>query len=534
MLEKCTFLGSRVSSSSWHAAELAALLFAEYMASPRFHGDILDTITTVCVTVFTQNRRLPRKIWSSCRYLLVQRVLYRTIECGVAALCATGPVFCRDALVLFYAMPLAQEYRLSSCWLTRVLSLLTRVFYPGVLQRVVNCFDLPFMYDSTSYRSAALSGSCSNGISGSNHPSSATSQAYAGAKETRSGFSFSKPAPATATGGSSSSSNISSSTADEFGHVPPVYRDSTRFYRYSYDVHTAYAVLAAGFIPDVTRSIMEHIEWAMLFAQERGKATSSWRLPKQYLAVMSGQCVRNALVYGARIAGAYVGRAASREATGSTIFWCEHVSLAVSLIPISLLSQFTMLWVNNALERVRPATAEDEMEDRREQEEAQQQQPYDHAEGGTGGDDGGIPASELSPNHRNVNYYEVLGVDDDAPQAEIKKSYRRLALQYHPDRVAKDSAAQQENNAKMTLINEAYHTLIDNDRRARYDSLRHLPDLSKVVNYVRGMALVPTVAAATGLVASLYMMTGILIHTQYTALFRQFTSPGLGPFNFAM
>ena len=63
------------------------------------------------------------------------------------------------------------------------------------------------------------------------------------------------------------------------------------------------------------------------------------------------------------------------------------------------------------------------------------------------------------------NYYDILGVDKDATDKDIKQAYRRLARQYHPD-VNKNDAAAEE---KFKEINEAYSVLSDEDSRKKYD-----------------------------------------------------------------
>jgi curved DNA-binding protein len=62
------------------------------------------------------------------------------------------------------------------------------------------------------------------------------------------------------------------------------------------------------------------------------------------------------------------------------------------------------------------------------------------------------------------DYYQILGVDRDASDADIKKSYRKLARQYHPD-VSKDVAAEE----KFKEVNEAYDVLKDEEKRQAYD-----------------------------------------------------------------
>jgi molecular chaperone DnaJ len=68
------------------------------------------------------------------------------------------------------------------------------------------------------------------------------------------------------------------------------------------------------------------------------------------------------------------------------------------------------------------------------------------------------------------DYYEVLGVDKGANDEEIKKAFRRLARQFHPD-VNKDNPKEAE--AKFKEINEAYNVLNDPQKRAAYDQFGH-------------------------------------------------------------
>ncbi|HSO26539.1 MAG TPA: J domain-containing protein [Anaerolineales bacterium] len=65
------------------------------------------------------------------------------------------------------------------------------------------------------------------------------------------------------------------------------------------------------------------------------------------------------------------------------------------------------------------------------------------------------------------DYYKILGVESQASAEEIKRAYRKLALQYHPDRNPGDSAAEE----KFKEVNEAYQVLSDAEKRARYDQL---------------------------------------------------------------
>lgn len=60
------------------------------------------------------------------------------------------------------------------------------------------------------------------------------------------------------------------------------------------------------------------------------------------------------------------------------------------------------------------------------------------------------------------DFYKTLGIDKGASQEEIKKAFRKLAHQYHPDKEGGDEA-------KFKEINEAYQVLGDEKKRAQYD-----------------------------------------------------------------
>ncbi len=67
------------------------------------------------------------------------------------------------------------------------------------------------------------------------------------------------------------------------------------------------------------------------------------------------------------------------------------------------------------------------------------------------------------------DYYEVLGVARDASEAELKKAYRKLAMEHHPDRNPGDSVAEE----KFKELSEAYAVLSDTPKRRTYDQFGH-------------------------------------------------------------
>ena len=68
-----------------------------------------------------------------------------------------------------------------------------------------------------------------------------------------------------------------------------------------------------------------------------------------------------------------------------------------------------------------------------------------------------------------ADYYKVLGVSAKADDAEIKKAYRKLAMQHHPDRNPGDAEAER----KFKEVSEAYEVLKDAEKRAAYDQFGH-------------------------------------------------------------
>jgi len=75
----------------------------------------------------------------------------------------------------------------------------------------------------------------------------------------------------------------------------------------------------------------------------------------------------------------------------------------------------------------------------------------------------------MANNNNKRDYYEVLAVTRTATEDEIKKSYRRLAIQFHPDRNPGDRQAED----KFKEVNEAYQVLSDTEKRAQYDRFGH-------------------------------------------------------------
>jgi molecular chaperone DnaJ len=81
-----------------------------------------------------------------------------------------------------------------------------------------------------------------------------------------------------------------------------------------------------------------------------------------------------------------------------------------------------------------------------------------------------------------ADYYDILGVTPQATDAELKKAFRTLAMQYHPDRNQGDKQAEE----RFKEVNEAYAVLSDPDKRAHYDRFGTAPGTGSSSNFDAG------------------------------------------------
>lgn len=79
-------------------------------------------------------------------------------------------------------------------------------------------------------------------------------------------------------------------------------------------------------------------------------------------------------------------------------------------------------------------------------------------------------AQVLLKRSKQKDYYKVLDVKRDADERTIKRAYRQLTKQHHPDKAISQGVTKEEAEKKMAAINEAYEVLSDPELKARYDS----------------------------------------------------------------
>src|SRR5678816_718293 len=99
------------------------------------------------------------------------------------------------------------------------------------------------------------------------------------------------------------------------------------------------------------------------------------------------------------------------------------------------------------------------------------------------------------------DYYSVLGVNRDASEEDIKKSYRRMAMKFHPDRNSTDKDSEE----KFKECKEAYEILTDARKRAAYDQYGHagVDQAAAFGAGARGGAAIDAVAATPAATALL-------------------------------
>ena len=108
------------------------------------------------------------------------------------------------------------------------------------------------------------------------------------------------------------------------------------------------------------------------------------------------------------------------------------------------------------------------------------------------------------------DYYDILGLSKSASESEIKSSYRKLAMKYHPDRNPGDKKAEE----KFKEISESYEILKDPQKKAAYDQFGHAA--FSTIHATRSGKPMPQCAACSGARDVGVMPGWVLISSNHT------------------
>ena len=92
----------------------------------------------------------------------------------------------------------------------------------------------------------------------------------------------------------------------------------------------------------------------------------------------------------------------------------------------------------------------------------------------------------MNESHKD-NYYEILGVNENASQEEIKKNFRKLSMKWHPDK----NPGNHEAEEKFKTISQAYDILSDKDKKKEYDFSRKF-GLNPLKSIIISILLLPS------------------------------------------
>ncbi|CAD2215072.1 DnaJ domain containing protein, putative [Angomonas deanei] len=471
-----------------HGVQLSALLFLEYLGSGTFRGDMAEAVCDFSALLPLLRSRSMKSIQSlTLMYasMLRDRFLFRAMECAVASACVYGTNFTKDAVVFHYLLPLIQEYRFSRSFVTRTLRAVGRVCYPAFLRRMV--FGPPA------------------------DPEDNPDVAYV------------QNPPKVVKG------------EDIYATMPEGVRDALQYYTCHHRAHPFYAVAASSFVQEVSRVALESCLWGGRFLKEREKPdVSKWRLLKPFLSYCAVTGTQISLTVLVRGVAATVAAALSSEPTGGGIFWMERIGFLIVAPAINIISETVGVLVRDMLEQAHPTTTEDSVEDEREKKQQEEEVRNSGFYFFEAANAAGNP-QDRERFKKGVDFYLVLGVDEKAQAAEVKKAYRQLALKNHPDRAGRDALAQQNARENMAIINEAYDVLINEQTRMQYDASRMFADSPNILKYLEGLSVAQFVAVGAGASLGLFLLLGAAVYSQYCTLYQTVTATGRQPlslFNF--
>ena len=282
----------------------------------------------------------------------------------------------------------------------------------------------------------------------------------------------------------------------------------------------------------------QQLHWLQMVLENRRaeKRTSLWRTLKPYFAALSTSIAEVVLSDVTRCLGYACGRAIGRwrrrpESTAFALaFWVEHAVLTMAAPFLEAAAHAVGSRVYRELDRIFPPTANDAAADA---DEEQRDHDEEH--------DARETFFSTTALRGKRDLYEVLGVSNDATPEDIKRAYRKLALEHHPDRVGSLPPEERESAAAaMASINDAYDVLSDESKKRQYDQARFAMDPSSSIvptvfmQRLRRLPLPLQAGVGVGALLGITMISGEVIYRHVFSLLREQTSLGRAPVHSAV
>lgn len=288
-----------------------------------------------------------------------------------------------------------------------------------------------------------------------------------------------------------------------------------------------YALLAQAFVKDYcTICAMNGGEfmsfWMKLCSRRRITKTSVIRLVKKVLLMNSCTTFQMIVFFLLKCLGVKVSMSITRSnPSAARLFYGQHILPTLARIPIFLASSYLHDKLTLLINKCCPPSPDEIEEEVNEQKSDQEKEQT---------------LAEISEHARNSqeSYYSVLGVSPSSDLNAIRASYRAQSLKFHPDRVPKTAEAQQEAQERMALVNDAYATLQDPEKRAFYDA-RLSSDHALIFgqmhadfsNKLQSMPVFVSIPLSVAGITMLSCSAALMLYTSAYRLFRQCTCPGV-------
>jgi len=462
------------------AAEVSALLVADYLAGNGVTADFMASLLSVDQVLFTMGLSKPLVLLNVFQHSFALRMGRRICELVVAGCMLCGNTLTQSAAQMFLTTPDWQSAMFEGFWPARLLKAIGTCVTP---------------------RRLVLWGKMVSGQSPDSDKDDQANAEYA-----------------------------------EFVRKAYIANDG----RVSGLMASAWRVtVAENLVCDVSAIVSDQIQWAGIYVKE---VLLPWKAGKGSLSSLTRRTVKShiasTVLSVAEIFGHLVVRFVGKQAavkilsrtrfdanlTSSGVFWVEHALLLACAPLLVRASQVAAGCAYHILEATLPSTEEDLQADAEDAEKNRDEEAE-------------VRDHYMASQNKN-DLYATIGVTPSATETDIKKAYRQKALQYHPDRVAHLSDEQKaQAQQAMAALNDAYEVLSCSSKRTMYDHSRAQSNIlgfdetnpPKIIESFMQLPMVVQVPLGLGIMALCTLLGGVVIYAHVRSQFLTLTSPGRTP-----